>query len=439
MKKSVLAGLLVVACTSATVWSNGSSETASSKAPKSEFAGQTVTLMLENKEGEYEAQQAQIKAFEKKYGCKVEVEVVPTGAQGENLRKVRVATHALPDVFGSAVGAIMMQMDPVNNCLPLDGQPWIGNVNESYRKAAGVDGKTYGVPTAPSNVGGVFYNKKVFEKYGISIPETWDQFLSVCEKLKQAGVTPVAHPNGKASLCQVPFLMDYYYVEQADPDFATKYTKHEIGLADSEEYVYGLQKLYDLAAKGYLNEDSMSATIEDVATMLGEGTAAMSIIRSNLLSTMSVLVTDAVDDIGFFPLPDKSASIRGVCTWMPIGYFVTSYAKNQALALKFVEFMTTQEAIDAYVSVQKPTGAFMLNGIHFAADAPVYKCMNEAQEWIEKASTSVMEYKCPIKGANMPSICQQVAVGQITPAEAIKAIEEDNALSAKQLGIPGWI
>lgn len=437
--KKLFAGLMMSAMAAGLVFANGSSETSAAKAPAArEFEGQTLTLMMQNKEGEFEAQQAQIKAFENKYGCKVEVEVIPTGTQGENLRKVRVATKALPDVFGSAVGAIMMQMDPANNCYPLENEPWAKNINASYAQAAGADGHIYGVPSAPSNVGGVFYNKKVFEKYNISIPETWDQFLEVCDTLKKAGVTPVAHPNGKASLCQVPFLMDYYYVEQEDPEFATKYTKHEVELSDSEAYRYGLQKLYDLSTKGYLNEDSMSATIEDVATALGEGTAAMSIIRSNVLSTINVLVPDAVDDIGFFPLPDKSADVRGVGIWMPIGYMMSSYAKNKPLALKFLEFMTTQEAVDAYIQVQKPTGAFMLNGIKFAADAPVYSCLSEAQKWVEKASASVMEYKCPIKGPNMPTICQQVAVGQITPEEAVKAIEEDNALAAKQLGLPGW-
>ncbi len=437
--KKVIAGLLYGSFALASLFANGASETKNATGSAREFEGQTLTVMMQNKEGEFEAQQAQIKAFEKKYGCKVELEVVPSGTQGENLRKVRVATKALPDIFGSAVGAVLMQIDPEVNCYPLENEPWIGNVNESYRQAAGANGHVFGVPSAPSNVGGVFYNKKVFAKYGISIPKTWDQFLAVCETLKKSGVTPVAHPNGKASLCQVPFLMDYYYVEQADPDFATKYTNREINLSDSEEFVYGLQKLYDLVKKGYLNEDAMSATIEDVAMMLGEGTAAMSIIRSNLMSTITVLAPEAEDDIGFFPLPDKNAEIRGVCTWMPIGYFMSSYAQHKELALKFLEFMTTQEAVDAYVSVQKPTGAFMLNGIHFASDAPVFKCLNEAQEWIEKASTSVMEYKSPVKGANMPAICQQLATGEITPQEAIKAMEADNALGAKQLGLPAWL
>lgn len=38
---------------------------------------------------------------------------------------------------------------------------------------------------------GIFYNKDAFRKAGCEVPETWDAFLSVCEKLQEAGYTPM--------------------------------------------------------------------------------------------------------------------------------------------------------------------------------------------------------------------------------------------------------
>ena len=438
MRKGIIALSLCLALLSGFVFAGGSSEEAYEGAPR-EFEGKTLTLMLQNKEGEYEAQMAQIRAFEEKYGCTVEVEVIPTGTAGENLRMMRIATHALPDIFGASVGALLTQSSPDENCRPLNDQPWIKNIDQAFLDAGELNGNYYAVPTAPSNVGGVFYNKKVFEEYGIEIPKTWDEFLAVCDELKNDGIIPVAHPNSKQSLCQVPFLMNYYYVEQEDPEFAAKYTKNEIKLSDSPAFVGGLQKLYDLVTLGYLNEDAMSSTVEDVALLLADGEAAMSIIRTNILTTINELAPDSVNDIGFFPLPDKDPENRGVATWLPIGYFMTEYAKEPELALKFLEFMTTSEAVNEYVKVQKPTGAFMLNGITFDENADVYPALVETQEWVEKASTSVMEYKCPIKGSDQPNICSQVAAGMITPEEAVALIEQDDAISARQLGLPGWV
>lgn len=436
--KRILSLCLVFMLFAGMCFANGSAESAPAKAPK-EFEGKTLTLMIQNKEGEYEAQMAQVRAFEEKYGCTVEVEVIPTGTAGENLRLMRAATHALPDVFGASVGALLTQSNPEANCYPLNDQPWIKNVDQAFLDAGAMNGKYYAVPTAPSNVGGVFYNKKVFEKNGISIPTTWDEFLSVCADLKAKGIIPVAHPNSKQSLCQVPFLMDYYYVEQENPQFAELYTKNEIKLSDSPAFVYGLQKLYDLVTMGYLNEDAMSSTVEDVAMLLSDGDAAMSIIRTNILTTINQVAPDKIDDIGFFPLPDKDPENRGVSSWLPIGYFMSNYAKEPELALKFLEFVTTSEAVNEYVKVQKPTGAFMLNGIEFDANADVYSALVEVQSWVEKASTSVFEYKCPIKGSDQPNICSQLAAGMITAEEAVALIEKDNAISARQLGLPGWV
>lgn len=437
MKKGMVLFLLVLFLLPLSMFGAGAKEeAAAAQGETSKFAGQTLTMMMTNKEGEFEAARAQHMAFEKKYGVKIEVEVIPSGDAGENIRRVRVATKSLPDIFASSVGAKMYESYPAENVIDIKNQSWIGNLDVNFMAAASIDGAVYGVPLAPSNVGGVFYNKKVFEKLKLEIPKTWDEFLKACEVIKKAGIAPVAAPNSKTSLTQVPFLMNYYYVAQEDPAFAEKYTRNEIKLADSKTFVYGLQKMYDLAKYGYLNEDALATSVEDVAIMLGDGTAAMSIIRTNILATMEVLNPEKIYDIGFFPLPDKNPNVRGVGTWMPMAYLANKNAKNPELALAFLEFMTTNEAVEAYLTVQKPTGAFMLNGIKFPDE--VYPSLAEAQAWVEKASIPVMEYYSPIKGINQATYTSQVAAGMITPEVAVREIEKDNAISAKQLGLPNW-
>src|SRR6478736_5564240 len=36
----------------------------------------------------------------------------------------------------------------------------------------------------------VIYNKQIFAEQGIEVPQTWDELIAACEKLKAAGVTP---------------------------------------------------------------------------------------------------------------------------------------------------------------------------------------------------------------------------------------------------------
>jgi raffinose/stachyose/melibiose transport system substrate-binding protein len=45
-----------------------------------------------------------------------------------------------------------------------------------------------------------FYNKKLFARAGItSVPTTWDQMYSACDKLKAIGVTPIVYGNASGS------------------------------------------------------------------------------------------------------------------------------------------------------------------------------------------------------------------------------------------------
>ena len=48
-----------------------------------------------------------------------------------------------------------------------------------------IDGKVYGLPQ-DSGPMALFYNKKVFDKHGIAVPKTWDEYVTAAKKLHQA-------------------------------------------------------------------------------------------------------------------------------------------------------------------------------------------------------------------------------------------------------------
>lgn len=399
------------------------------------FEGKTLTLMMSMSESNAtDAYYAQIAAFEAKYGCTVDVEAIPGGDEGENLKRVRLATGSLSDVYMMSIGSKFSEFDPESNALDISGEPWIDNIAEGYR-AVGTypDGGTYITPADTSNAAGVIYNTKVFEALNLEIPETWDEFLACCETIKEAGIVPVASPYAKATNTQIPFLMNYFYVQQEDPDFAGKYLNREIELSDSAAFVRGLQKLYDVAACGYINEDALSTGMDECAVMLGEGTAAMMIIRTNILTTMENNCPEAIADMDFFPLPDLDAGSRGICYWMPMGYVINRNAKEPELAKKWCEFVTSQEGVDAYCSAVNPAGTFMVNNITMPDTA--YPALVTAQAWIEKASSPVMEYVCSIKGSNQATITSMVAMADITAEDACQQIAEDNVVDAQQKGL----
>lgn len=72
-----------------------------------------------------------------------------------------------------------------------DSSIYDAGVSQGIADAFTFDGKIYAAPwSVLYNV--VFYNKTVFDQYGLKEPETFDEFLQVCETLKSNGVTPIA-------------------------------------------------------------------------------------------------------------------------------------------------------------------------------------------------------------------------------------------------------
>ncbi len=75
--------------------------------------------------------------------------------------------------------------------LPLDElipKELINGIPESFWNMHKYEGKIYAVPTSYGSLGGIYYNKDMFEKAGIEPstiekPWSWDEFIEICKKL----------------------------------------------------------------------------------------------------------------------------------------------------------------------------------------------------------------------------------------------------------------
>ncbi|MDR1047032.1 MAG: ABC transporter substrate-binding protein, partial [Treponema sp.] len=91
------------------------------------------------------------------------------------------------------------------------------------------DGKMFAVPFAAVSHA-VYYNKTIFQKEGLSIPTTWQEFLTLCGTLAAKGYTPLA--NGVADEWDI---LEVFYLGML-PNFVG-------GGADRAAYESGAKKL----------------------------------------------------------------------------------------------------------------------------------------------------------------------------------------------------
>lgn len=102
--------------------------------------------------------------------------------------------------------------------------------------------------TEQPQVGGVFYNKDIFEECGIEVPTTWDEFLAACKTMKENGYEPLALDSAYADFT-FGYHLSRHIGEAAVSDLAVNG-----GWAENEKAVQAAQDIVDFVKAGYLAE-----------------------------------------------------------------------------------------------------------------------------------------------------------------------------------------
>jgi len=104
----------------------------------------------------------------------------------------KVASNDLPDMFFLGPYAQVQEFAENDRILDLSDQPFVSKIYDSAKKSVTYNGKIYAYPMCNEMLG-IYYNKDLFEKVGITtIPTTIDELQKDCEILQKNNITPFA-------------------------------------------------------------------------------------------------------------------------------------------------------------------------------------------------------------------------------------------------------
>lgn len=145
-----------------------------------------------------------------------------------------------------------------------------GVVPQVVLDAITVDGKVYMAPTGMHGGNWMFYSKPVFEKAGISeAPKTWDEFFAAMDKIKAAGLTPIAW--GGQSWQEGIVFHGVVLSTIGNAAFTKLYTDKDLSVIDTPEFAeavttFGrLRDYVDAGAPGRNWNDATAMVIKDEA------------------------------------------------------------------------------------------------------------------------------------------------------------------------------
>lgn len=297
-----------------------------------------------------------IEEFNAEYAGKyrIQKEDVPGDANYVDKIKVQLGTGDLPPVvYGGGYNLLDLALakDVVVDLTPyVEADPeWKALYSDVALTTNSRDGKIYASSSEGSLVG-YFYNKELFEKAGIAEPaKTWDEFWEQCDKLKSAGITPLA-------------------LDTADSAWVTSLWAGAMIATSGDE---GYEFMKQMNPIDYNNQPTIDA-FTNVQKMLQEYTTLDAIggkyehAANNFLSGQAAMIANGPWMIGDFSDETKTtadfADKVGVATFpgnfvydAPIqGYFVTKQddpALEEA-AVEMVKFFTSAHAQQVALEVQ---------------------------------------------------------------------------------------
>ena len=361
---------------------------------------------------------------------------VPSGAEGDNLIKTRLATNDVPDLFFYNSGSLFQALNPDKTLLNVADEAWVKTLNPTFVKTVSTTNGVYGAPTATATGGGVFYYKPAYEKLGLKVPTTWAEFMANNQKIKAAGQDAVIQSYADTWTSQIFVLADFFNVYSADNGWADKYTKNQVKYATDPVAMQGFQHLEDVFKAGYLNKDFASTNFDKALRKMAAGEGVHYPMLTFAIDTMISANPDAKKNVGFFAMPGSGAN--GLTVWLPGGVYIPKAGKHQDEAKKFLAFVASVQGCEAITKAVRPSGPYLVQGCTIPSDVPA--AVSDMLPYFDKqgGTSPALEFLSPIKGPSLEQITVEVGSGIRGAKDGAALYDEDVKKQAQQLKLPGW-
>ena len=323
-----------------------------------------VTTTFAGEDGNAQNFKDAVAAWEEETGNKVN----DASATSDETFKARVEmdfqTGADPDVLFFFNGADANSFIEAGKVVSIDTireeyPDYAANMNDDLIAGSLVDGEKYAVP-----VNGyweaMFVNTAVLEAAEVEIPDAdtdWDAFLEMCEKIKEAGYTPIA-----AALGNIP----HYWWEYAifNNGNVEDHLTIPASIEEAGAWINGMEDIKALYEAGYFPENTLSATDDETFAMFTEGKAAFLIDGSWKVGgivaacqsdpeDIETLDTEKLDTFTVTYVPGKGErKSTDLIGGLSMGYYISTAAwedeEKRDAAVSLVSYLTSDEIVSRF-------------------------------------------------------------------------------------------
>ncbi|WP_419876081.1 ABC transporter substrate-binding protein [Candidatus Pristimantibacillus sp. PTI5] len=227
--------------------------------------------------------------------------------------------------------------------LDLTDQAFMSKMTDASKGMFTRDGKTYAFSQA-GWVGGIYYNKDLFAKVGVTTePKTWQEFIDLCIKLKDAGIVPLYDNAGDISTIQGALVASMTLSK--DPEYDTKLFAGEAAFADGWAEPLKLWK-EGLVDNQIITSNMIGLTGDQMVNEFAVGNVAM--IQGGPWNIPAIEKANPELQFSMMAVPGAGEGQEYYAGAPNVGFAVNSKSQNQDAAIKFVEYLSTPEGLQQF-------------------------------------------------------------------------------------------
>ncbi|MGM0445123.1 MAG: ABC transporter substrate-binding protein [Bacillota bacterium] len=254
------------------------------------------------------------------------------------------STDNPPDIFYTSAGEYGNKYIGENQVLELteyydEDNIWSDNIIEAAVNSFTYDNKIYGVPIS-MDVRMLAYNKEIFNKLDIEVPETWSEFIKVLEILKEEGYIPLGYSD-KTSLHGGLYIT---ILNQRILGLDELRKGYNNGFSN-EGYLEALKKIENL--RPYINEHPEELSRIEERDMFMDGEIAIMSLHSQEFSYLEDM--DYEWGVFNFPEIEEGKGDPSVIAGLPEGFMISKETENPVIAMEFLKFITSLEMSKEWV------------------------------------------------------------------------------------------
>ena len=293
------------------------------------------------------------KAFMEKYP-NIKLDLVPIGGNSDdyNAKFQMAATgNNLPDLMNISYGyvkqwantGVIMQLDDI-----------VADISANYKTDAldfaneAVEG--YWAIPYMAEVQGWAYNTEILGKYNLEVPETYDEFINVCNVLVANGEKAISH--GATDIWAIWGYHALFCQYGVDQELCAKLTAKEEDFFSNESFRKTLEKIQGIANTGaYGDAVSYTSDAEAKASFIN-GDAAMYCFATSFVSELAA--SEHADKFVFNYGPqfadsihDKTVGLRTYGWNVYVGSAVENDAAKLDAVKLWLEFLTSADGTNA--------------------------------------------------------------------------------------------